>query len=405
MNLLGTATGRRFVFAALYFSEGAPIGFLWWALPTQLRAQGVPVAEIATLVSLIAVPWAAKFLWAPLIDISRHRGGSIRIWIAAAQTVMGAALLPLLFLDVTASFPLCAVFLVLHAVAASTQDAAIDTLCIATVAGPERGEINGWMQTGMLTGRALFGGGTLLLALTLGLNGTIMLVTGTIWLISLLLTLIREPAAQMKDARGILPAFISHLRTGVFTRTALWGLGFALLAGTGFEALGSLAGPYMVDRGVATETVGLFFALPSVLAMALGGLLGGFVSDRVGRFRAVAWFLGVNVTAICGVGAGDIAGVWSPSLLPVGMTLFYFTIGLFVSSSYALFMDIANVDLGATQFTLFMAATNACESGAAFTAGLLVPSVGYGTAMLLLAGVSLLTLPLITALRRSAASQ
>ena len=40
-TMLATPGGRRLLFAALYFSEGAPIGFIWWALPTRLASGGM----------------------------------------------------------------------------------------------------------------------------------------------------------------------------------------------------------------------------------------------------------------------------------------------------------------------------------------------------------------------------
>lgn len=43
-RLLESARGRTAVFTVLYASEGAPIGFIWWALPTLLRSADVPVS-------------------------------------------------------------------------------------------------------------------------------------------------------------------------------------------------------------------------------------------------------------------------------------------------------------------------------------------------------------------------
>jgi hypothetical protein len=42
-NLLATPGKRRVLFALLYFSEGAPIGYIWWHLPTRLRAADLPI--------------------------------------------------------------------------------------------------------------------------------------------------------------------------------------------------------------------------------------------------------------------------------------------------------------------------------------------------------------------------
>lgn len=49
----------------------------------------------------------------------------------------------------------------------------------------------------------------------------------------------------------------------------------------------------------------------------------------------------------------------------------------------------------ATRFSLLMALTNACESAAALIAGRLVAPLGYGGALLALAGLSVFSLPLL----------
>ena len=60
-------TYRLGLLSCLYFSQGLPLGFLSQALPALLRSYDVSLEKIG-LVSLVAVPWALKFLWAPLVD-------------------------------------------------------------------------------------------------------------------------------------------------------------------------------------------------------------------------------------------------------------------------------------------------------------------------------------------------
>jgi hypothetical protein len=78
----------------------------------------------------------------------------------------------------------------------------------------------------------------------------------------------------------------------------------------------------------------------------------------------------------------------------------YLFVGQFTASSYAIFMDLTHPRVGATQFSAFMAATNACESWAVWSAGLIVASHGYPAAFLAMCAVSLLGLPLLRGLRR-----
>jgi MFS transporter, PAT family, beta-lactamase induction signal transducer AmpG len=130
VDLTATTGGRRLLFTGLYFCEGAPIGFLWWALPSVLRSRGVDTAVVGALLGWLVLPWALKWVWAPLVDRVRSTRFGLRAWITAAQLGMAVSLVPLLFVDPLEDFDRLATALVFHAVFASTQDAAIDALMI-----------------------------------------------------------------------------------------------------------------------------------------------------------------------------------------------------------------------------------------------------------------------------------
>ncbi len=408
MSMLATPWRRRLLFAALYLSEGAPIGFIWWYLPTRLRAAGVPIETITALSAALVLPWTLKFLWAPLIDAWRARGGTARSWIVLAQVVMGLALLPLLGLDLRADIGWVAVALMVHAVAAATQDVAIDTLTIAVTRAGERGAVNGWMQAGMLLGRSLFGGVTLVVSAQAGTGPVIVALVAAIWC-SLALVLFADeraaaahPDAPAPGARRAAPPFAAAVRglaatlLAAFRARRTWlGLAFALLAGAGFEAVGAVAGPFLIDRGLAQAEVGAFLALPVVSAMLVGGLIGGPLSDRHRRGTVLA-ALGLIAALILALSAAAGGGHLTVLVL---LGAVYFGIGLFVAASYALFMDLTDPRLGATQFSAFMAATNGCESWAGFAVGRLIPRFGYAGAFVAMALLSLLAVPAVLAMR------
>jgi PAT family beta-lactamase induction signal transducer AmpG len=396
---------RRLLFASLYMSEGAPIGYIWWYLPTRLRVEGVPVGEIAALTALLVLPWTLKFLWAPLIDVTARRGFPVRGWIMTAQAIMGLTLLPLLGHDGAVSLDFLRLVLICHAFAAATQDVAIDTHAIRSTPPGELGSVNGWMQAGMLLGRSLFGGVALYLRARIGDDTVVVALIALVWFN----LAVAWRAQEAKEAPAAMPGDPAFVRTlfAAARRSGTWiGLLFAALSGAAFEGIGAVAGPFLVDRGLAESTIGAFLAGPAVLAMLLGSLLGGTVSDRVGRARAAGWFL----AGICAAAAGLAAaaeGATSGVML-AGLGVLYLGIGCFTASSYALFMGLTDRALGATQFSAFMAATNGCESWASFATGTLAQARGYGPAFLAMAAVSALTLPLLRpigrALRRGAAS-
>lgn len=396
---------RRALFGVLYLSEGAPIGFLWWALPTRLRESGVPLAEVTALTALLAIPWTLKFLWAPALDLLRGPRWGYRQWLLAAQTVMGLSLLPLAWLDFNAWFGWVFALCVVHAFAAATQDVAIDALAIASTEPDERGTLTGWMQVGMLLGRSVFGGGVLWLGASLGQGVVVAGLVGVLALVGA----VGASANLVEPAREDADPHTSHV--GQFARQlahALWrrevglGLAFAALAGCGFEACAGVLGPFLVDHGFSSQDVGAFLALPAVASMGGGALLGGALADRVGRTRAVAYWLAVLALTVGGVAGVDAAA--GAGALQLRLGLFYGCIGGFTASSYALFMDLTSKDVAATQFTAFMALTNACEAWAVLAVGRLALRLGSTGALLALAGLSLLALPLLLPLRRAIAN-
>lgn len=95
MDFLATPQRRKFLFGLLYFSEGAPVGFIWLGLPTRLRTLDVPIEQITWLMAALILPWTLKFLWAPLVDLLRGRRRGFKHWILASQILMALSLLPL----------------------------------------------------------------------------------------------------------------------------------------------------------------------------------------------------------------------------------------------------------------------------------------------------------------------
>jgi len=392
---------RRAYFALLYFSEGAPIGYLWWALPTRLRAAGMPVDEVAGLTALLALPWALKFLWAPAVDRLRGPRWGYRAWITVAQLAMGLTLLPLALFPLEELLGWAMVVLLAHAFAAATQDVAIDALAVASVPADDRGRVSGWMQAGMLVGRGLFGGLALAAEAWIGARAVVLVLLASVWATLAVVWLVPLPGAAAVDRPAQAPPLMRTLREVLQRRSTWAALGIALLAGAGFEAAGGLMGPYLLDRSIAQEAVGWFFALPVVVGMILGSLLGGWAADRGGHRALVGGSVLAVGASVALLAVGDAGlGLRGAALMGAALPL-YLALGCLTASSYALFMDLADPRIGGTQFSAYMGATNLCEVWAVALGGRLAADLGYPSAFLALAGASMLALPLLPAARPS----
>lgn len=395
---------RKLLFSALYFSEGAPIGFLWWALPARLTSAGLRIEEVTQLTALLVLPWAFKFLWAPIIDALQFPRWTLRHWITACQLAMGLTLLPIFNLDFQEQFETLRICLLVHAFFAASQDVSIDALCISLTEPHERGEYNGWMQAGMLAGRSLLGGGALIMFSRFGNEVVMGLLLGATLFSASLLWLLPEgqprPVEQSHVTLGSAwREMLLSLKLAFQERTTWLALSFALIAGAAFEAMGVVQGPFLVDRGLAEAQIGWIFAVPYVVYLAFGSVLGGYLSDRIGKRRIVIVSLGGFVSAVAG--AAFVMSDQLPNLnVLFGLICINaFCIGVFTASSYALFMDLTHPSVAGTQFSTYMGATNGCEAWSAYAIGAMSAAVGLSGGLFVLCGVSLVSLLILIGLR------
>ncbi|MEQ9455652.1 MAG: hypothetical protein RLN76_13805 [Phycisphaeraceae bacterium] len=393
--------GRRLLFTVLYFSEGAPIGYLWWAMPVRLSEAGMGVERVSAIMAALTLPWVLKFLWAPVVDALQGPRWGLRASITLAQVVMGLALVPLAVFPLEDLLWLGGLLLMTHAVAAATQDVGIDALAIRVLPEAERGTATGWMQAGMLAARSVFGGLSLWAERYIGPQGVVVALIGCIWFSMTLVWLVPAQGSS-EGLRGVgarLWSTVGALSL-VIRKQSLWlGLGVAMTAGAGFEAVGGLIGPMLVERGVEAESIGAFRALPVVGCMVVGSLLGGILADRMGHRRLVISSVVMILAAVMLLMVVDESGVRGVGLMSAALPVFL-ALGSLTSASYAMFMDLSDPRVGGTQFSAYMSATNLCEMWAVALAGMLAGAYGYGLGFGVVAGLSLVSIPLVMGLSR-----
>jgi hypothetical protein len=292
------------------------------------------------------------------------------------------------------------VFVVTHAMFAAAQDVGIDTLAIRTVPQHELGRVNGYMQAGMLAGRAGVAAGTTLLFSAFDNTGA------AVWMLALLIVL---PAITLKygvtEPRSeIAPYKLRAVIRTVATRAGIAGMLVALLVGAGFEYFGVTAGPRLVDLGYSDSARALFFGLLAPAGLAAGALAGGTLTDRLGAYIGITTSLGLLTVLLLCVASIDRLPVFTDGHL-VWFTATYFAIGMLTASSYTLFMTLSHGAYAATRVSLFMAMTNACEAWAAFVGGRLLAQ-GFGMSVATMALIACLALvPLYIVWQASARTQ
>lgn len=422
-NLLATPRGRLAAFFLLYVTEGIPLGFVVTAVATQLRRMGVGPAEIGTIVAAFYLPWAFKWAVGPVVDVVRsRRWGHRRAWIIGTQLAMAGTLMSIWWVPMPQEMALFVGLLLVHNAFGATQDVAIDALAVGSLADDERGLANGLMFAGAQVGQALGGAGTLYLSGYTGFDATYAIVPATILLVTVLVVLpMREAASPgtgasgLRDAGREMRAFVEQaFRAFLGSRSALAGVAYALLPNGALALSLALQANLAVEFGMNDAQVASL-SLATTLLGAGCMVLGGWMSDRFGRRRMLALFLVLmSVPTAYLAWMLHRAGYVMPRApgsppIPELITQLWIAgmvhaaaLGLMYGPRTAVFMDITDARVAATQFTAYMAMLNVAIAFAATWQGIAVEALGYPTTLLLDALAGLLSLPLLPLLKRAA---
>lgn len=288
-----TSLEKLSLFACLYFAQGLPYGFFTQAMPVYLREAKATLTQIGGA-SLLTLPWALKFLWAPLADrYGFPKFGLRRSWIVPLQMLSVIALIVVSMLDPASSLLVVLIaFLVCNFIAA-TQDVATDGLAVDLLRAEERGWANG-VQVGAYRVGMIAGGSAMLVVLSsLGWQATMLTMALCLLLTSLPVLFFREreilgDLAVAVDSR-LKREPLQDVKEFLLSPDTLKWLGILLIYKVSHQASSTMMRPWLVDNGYTLTEIGALTGLFGSGAGLVGAVLGGWVASRFDRFRSLSW--------------------------------------------------------------------------------------------------------------------
>lgn len=273
------------VIAAMYFTQGLPMGLSMEALPVMMRQAGVSLDVIA-FVPLASLPWIIKLFWAPLVDNHwSHRLGRRRTWILSMQAILALSFLAIGLFPLTGNglwFALAA--LTIGSLASATQDTATDGLAAEMLADKKLALANAFQIGGMMAGFIVGGGGVLMFADHLGQFG-VMALLALLPLISVVLAALwkedrkERPARNHPDRARLAATFRRPDIVTLLLLAAIYG---------GAHAGGmSVSRLLLVDLGWSNASTGLIATIGGIIMIVAGCPLGTMLTAR-NRWRAVS---------------------------------------------------------------------------------------------------------------------
>jgi PAT family beta-lactamase induction signal transducer AmpG len=372
----------------LYVAQGIPVGLGFIAFPAILRILGFSTEAIG-LVGIIILPWALKFLWAPLVDRSgvRHLRGRRR-WILPSQIVIallyaGMAALPAS--AIAAGWPAIVILLLLNT-ASATQDIATDGFAIEELRGGDLAWANGLQIGGFSLGMLIGGAATVVVydhggwAPTFGaLAGLALLGAAAVLVLARPKSSAAPVASDGRDAPS--------LRNVIRRPGALLMLSIAATFHFALAMGRSMQGPLLVDSGLPLTQIGIVngtgVACIAVVAALLGSVLIVRLGARVtavggGLVAALSLALWSLAAAAGSLSFADAMAISIVNGLPGGIAYVAF---------FTLFMRWASLDQPGTDFTLLQCTESCSNIVAAAIAGQLASLLGYAGFFLITASI------------------
>lgn len=367
------------------FTSGLPLYILIQLVPGWLRMEGVGLAEIGFF-SLIGIPYTWKFLWSPIMDrytlpfLGRRRG-----WMLVTQLSLAVSIAAMGYLKPELSIWTIAYLAAAIAFFSASQDIVLDAYRRELLPDVELGignaiHVQAYRLAGLVPGSLAF-----ILSDFLPWH-SVFIVVAAFMSVGIILTLvIAEPSRDPRAPRTIKEAVIEPFRE--FINRAGIGAALLTLAFLFFYKLGdnmatALQTPFFVDLGFSGTQIGTVAKFASLVAVIVGGLVGGIVMVKLPINRALWLFGFVQIVSILGFAllAEVGANLW---VLGFVMAFEYLGVGLGVAALTAFIAKSTNPAFAATQFALFTALIAVPRTLANAITGVLVEHMGWTNFFLL----------------------
>ncbi|HMV66324.1 MAG TPA: MFS transporter [Myxococcota bacterium] len=375
---------------ALYVAQGLPNGFFTQALPVLLRERGVSL-EAISLSSLLVLPWTLKVLWAPVVD----RTLTPRAWILMMQAATAALLVGLAALDPATLLAPCLLVVLLVNTAGATQDVATDGLAVVLLDDDARGDGNGVQVAGFRVGMILGGGALLMASAWVGWGPVVLAMAALVALTSApLLAWPEVGRAALPPAKAPHPWAWLHLPgAGRWSAVlVVWKIGDYLAT--------TMLRPWMVDRGLGADDIGLLLGLGGFGAGLTGAAMAGPLLRRSPRRDALALFGALQAAGVAGYAAVVLADTTGAPLVAAVM-FEHLAGGLGTVALFTAMMDASRPESPGTDYTVQASLVVLSSGIGSVASGPLAASFGYGplfvgAALIALAGPALTLAPGVT---------
>lgn len=385
-------------------SSGFPLTLLLATMSYWLSKVGIDKKTIGFAFAL-GTPYTLKFLWAPLIDGIALPGlarliGQRRAWLWTVQACLAGALVQLGASDPVHHIGRFALWGVIVAFLAATQDIVIDAYRIETLTDEELAQGTATNQVGYRTGNLLAGAGTIYLASVEGAGlgwanayavSALLVLPGAIsslWLGRGQRTAVRE-RMTLAGFRHFLRHNVAEPFLDFFTRPGAWLILLFVMTYKLGDAVGqNMLSPMVVHQGFSDTDYIAINKLVGFWCLVAGSLIAGGLIARFGMarllFGAGIIMMGANLLFASVAANGHSVVLLT---LAVGVENLFAAISLTVFATYL--AGLSSTAFTATQYALLSSVAAVGRTFATTPSGIAADALGFPGFYVFCAGLAL----------------
>ena len=387
------------IVVVLYLAHALPLYFYNVALPAILRHQGVDLRWIGML-SLLYIPWAFKFFWAPLIDRFYFKKlGKRKTWLLFTQIalVLGVVALALTQFDYGLG-----VFVIVGlwiSTFAATQDIAIDGYTVETFSESEYRLGSMAQSIGVALGSMVGGAATLWLYELYGWQTALISLAAMTALTMLAIFQIKEKSNVEKISKQP-PSLIRAFKRPEM----LWALALIVCYRIVEAPAMAMLNPMLIDQKWSLSQIGVLMSVIGAGIGLLAAVSAAFLLKKIAATQLLIWagWARSLVYALLGV-AVLLSWLNQWHLLLGGFVIVILAIRyIAMTALYAHFMQTSSTEQAGTDVTILVCFELLVYFIGGAVSGFLAKAFGYGNFYLILAVSSVLSVLLSQLLIRKA---
>jgi PAT family beta-lactamase induction signal transducer AmpG len=285
----------------LYTAEGLPFVVVNVVAVLMYRSLGKSDSEIAFFTSLVAIPWALKPLWGPLLEMFKTK----KYFVLATQFFGGLSFgLLALSLHLPSFFTWTLILFGIIAINSAIHDTAADGVYITVLSEQKQAEYIGWQGAFYNVGKILSQGAFVYLAgrleKSIGVVPAWTIVMASFGAILLLMSLYHwrflptgGKSGEVKTIKETITTFWDVVVTFFQKKYIIWAIIFLVFyrfaEGQAIKIvpLFMRAGREVGGLGLSTEDVGVLYGIFPPLAFIVGSVLSGYFTANRGLRKAL----------------------------------------------------------------------------------------------------------------------